>query len=209
MVIDRRRRLMTALVCSGALASPALAFDRVAQKKRYGVWLQSLRADLNELRRRVPDGEEVTLEHVAEWCQRSVVPGSRFAQNLAQLVTQARAQSNVPGRRHRGTLDVTLLTFRSAIPAGQGGMFPEPQDSGFSDGTLRVWYMHIHDHGHLAGYFKDPSHFDPYRLPPDGQLQRKAYPFLLFEDQPDRLRLGGVSAEWHGAVTRIFDIQFT
>ncbi|WZB73623.1 hypothetical protein WJ972_19455 [Achromobacter insuavis] len=41
---------------------------------------------------------------------------------------------------------------------------------------LRAWYLHIDGGGQLERHFNDPDAYKPYRLPPDGKLERDATP---------------------------------
>jgi hypothetical protein len=189
----------------------ARAFDRVAAGERYRRWHDAFRADVRRVIGLVPRDEEITAEHVEKICERSVVPGSRTPENFAVWLNQQRQQDRFPrtSASRLGFLRVVDLMLEDSIPAGQGGLFPEPAGSAFPDKTLTVWYMHVHGGELLDSYFANPERFKPYRLPPEGTLARKAFPFLLFEDSGSSLRLGGFSAEWMGAVERMYSIQFT
>jgi hypothetical protein len=68
--------------------------------------------------------------------------------------------------------------------------------------------MHIHGGDRLQRYFEDERAFKPYHLPPDGQLERNAYPFMMFEAKTGDLRFGGFGSEWFGAVQRLDNMQF-
>ncbi|MNR04455.1 hypothetical protein D3C85_1204190 [compost metagenome] len=92
--------------------------------------------------------------------------------------------------------------LESAIPAGQGGIYPETEAS-LKGPDLTVWYMHV-DVGDMTNtYLLSPQNFTPYRLPPAGTLERKAYPFLLMESREGALRLGGVSGELWGLIVHL------
>ncbi len=90
-----------------------------------------------------------------------------------------------------------MAVLDSAIPAGQGGLYPET-DAALNVADLTVWYLHV-DVGDMTNtYLLSGEHFTPYRLPPPGKLERNAYPFLLMDTRDDALRLGGISSELWG-----------
>lgn len=65
---------------------------------------------------------------------------------------------------------------------------------------LSVWYLHV-DVGDMTNtYLLSSGAFTPYRLPPAGTFERRAYPFLLMDTRDGALRLGGISAELWGLV---------
>lgn len=196
-----RRRLLLAGLTAAWWCPPARAFDRVAARDRYRDWLNRFHNDLTALANEVPKGAPATLADVERCCSGSVVPGSRGAHNVTEWYARALSEN-----RGGWVLRAFQLMERS-IPAGQGGLFPEAPQSGFPDRTLTVWYMHIHSGEALSPYFRNPQRFSPYRLPPDGQLERNAYPFLLFEDGAAGLRFGGAGKEWHGAVQFAYELQ--
>jgi hypothetical protein len=206
-----RRQLLLAGLAAPWLYTPAWAFDRVVAGERYRAWLAQFHADIATTSGKVPRGEPVTAADVERWCERSVAPGSRAVQNLAEWLTEARrdGMSRSGGEIvYHGPLRLALRLMTSSIPAGQGGLYPEVSPSKYPDRVLTVWYMHIHAGEHLAPYFENPKRFSPYRLPPDGQLARNAYPFLLFEDGPAGLRFGGFGQEWYGALQYAYNVQF-
>ena len=120
----------------------------------------------------------------------------------AQRAVSVRANRNA----HQGS--VALHLFDSALPAGYGGRFPESPGSGFPSDKYSVWYMHISKGAALQSYFDDKQKFPSFALPPDGKLVRNAYPFLLFEDSNESLRIAGIGAEWMGAVVQLYNEQF-
>jgi hypothetical protein len=201
-----RRELLLTQACGVALAlvsSRVHAFQRAAALDRYSHWLSQLGADLKQVANQVQDDQPITADDIGQWCVKSIVPGSRSAINFAEWLDLAHRFRN---RRSRG--EIFLLEhaqimdlFASSIPAGVGGLYPESPNSNFPDRTLTVWYMHIHGGNELQQYFDSKHYFKPYHLPRDGELERAAYPFLLFEDTGSTLRLGGMGAEWYGAAT--------
>ena len=190
-------------------AAPGWAFDRVKEGERYRQWYAQFQKDIEALREHVPSGQPISNAEVERWCANSLVPGSRAIDNVRGWVSGGGGVSAAGGGIVIvGPTRIVISLLESSMPAGQGGWYPEKEGSPFPDKTLRVWYMHIPGTSILQTYFDEKSNFDPYRLPPDGVLERKAYPFLLFEDKGGRLRFGGVSQEWFGAVQYLHNIQF-
>ncbi len=194
-------------VCVSALAQAS--FDRARQGERYRAWLAQFETDLRIYRAALAKGQAQSADEVAEIFKRSVVPGSRAHNNVQQMFGSQRPDYSTSGEIvfiGEGRLLLNLL--HKSIPAGDGGAFPEAAGSAFPTG-LSVWYMHVDAGDELEeDYFASPEYFEPYRLPPHGVLARKAYPFLLFEDGPDRLRLGGFSAEYWRILEIVWNSQF-
>jgi hypothetical protein len=69
--------------------------------------------------------------------------------------------------------------------------------------------MHVGGRDALQAYFNDKTHFPMYQLPPNGTLRRHAYPFLLFDESGDAVRLAGFGAEWMGAVIHLQRKQYS
>lgn len=173
----------------------------------------TFRDEVQALLKGVPADRPIEPSDVAKWCARSIVPDSRAAIHLAEIAgsarSQARSRSGSGGEIVIfGPLKLLDGLLESSIPSGLGGAYPEAPGSRFADRVLTVWYMHIDDGGLLTPYFENPAAFRPYRLPPDGRLERNAYPFLLFEDAGATLRLGGLGSEWFGALTQLNQLQF-
>lgn len=212
MALSLLRHCMSLCLLSlWACAAMAQDFDRVAAGTQYRSWLQQFHTDLQATLREVPRDEDITIAQVNRWCAGSVVPGSRAAGNVVQWLNASRqhGERTVSGEIvYRGPMTVLLHLFRSSIPAGEGGLYPEPEGSPYPDGQLSVWYMHIHSGDLLQDYFDHPKRFAPYRLPPAGVLERNAYPFLLFQLHEGRLRFGGVGQEWWGAFETLYNKQF-
>lgn len=204
------RRLLAGLLCCALLmgAAPVSAFDRVKEGERYRQWYAQLQKDIESLLAHVPSGAPLTNEDIERWCANSLVPGSRAIHNLRDWLSGGAGISRAGGGiAIVGPTTILISLLESSIPAGQGGLFPEKEGSGFPDKTLTVWYMHIPGNSVLQPYFDDARNFKPYRLPAEGVLERNAFPFLLFEDKGGRLRFGGVSQEWFGAVQYLHGIQ--
>lgn len=199
--------LLLQMVCLPALAEAS--FDRAKQGERYRAWLAQFETDLKIYRAALADGKAQSADDVADIFRRSVVPGSRAHNNAQQIFGSQRPDYSTSGEIvFVGEARVLLNLLHRSVPAGYGGVFPEAAGSAFPSG-LSVWYMHVDGGDELEqDYFASPKYFEPYRLPPHGVLVRKAYPFLLFEDAPDRLRLGGFSAEYWRILEIVWNIQF-
>lgn len=205
--LNRRQWLLSA-ASMVLLNGQAFAFNRVQAGERYRRWLQQLKEDIGVLATQLPPDEPVLVEYVDTWCSKSIVPGSRAAQNFSEWINLSwlEGERRVSGEiAFFGRLSVAMHLLEASIPAGEGGLFPEPELSPYPDRALSVWYMHIDAGGLLDRYFDTLT---PHRLPPAGTLERNVYPFLLFEDRGAALRLGGVSREWFGAMQSAYDLQF-
>lgn len=195
------RRRLTAWLCLGLLnlllAGNAWTqdFDRAAQQQRYRAWLAVFKQDMDRLAstRRPLSEDELDAMFAG-----SVVPGSRGAAFIRQTFTQrANGAAYVP---RPGPRPVFMAVLDSAIPAGQGGRYPE-DDPALDATPLTVWYLHV-DVGDMTNtYLLSEKHFTPYRLPAPGTLARNAYPFVLMDLQGATPRLGGISAELWGLIT--------
>lgn len=191
---------------------PALAqtsFDRAKQGERYRAWLAQFETDLKAYRIALAQGKAQSAEEVADIFRRSIVPGSRAHNNAHQIFGSQRSDYSSSGEIvFVGQGRVLLNLLHESLPAGYGGAFPEAVDSPFPAG-LAVWYMHVGAGDELEEeYFASPKYFEPYRLPPYGVLMRKAYPFLLFEDNSERLRLGGFGVEYWRILEIVWNKQF-
>lgn len=182
------------LACLWAGNAIAQDFNRAAELKRYRAWLHDFTQDLDTLAATRGPLSDAQLDTMFA---RTVVPGSRGASFLRQTFTQRDSDGTYVGRTAARTVFMGVLD--SGIPAGQGGLYPEP-DPALDVAPLTVWYLHV-DVGDMTNtYLLSPEHFTPYRLPPPGKLERNAYPFLLMDTRHDALRLGGVSSELWGLI---------
>ncbi|MCW3152411.1 hypothetical protein N8H69_07700 [Achromobacter spanius] len=177
-------------------------FNRAAELVRYRAWLKDFTQDLDRLsatRRPLSDAQ------LDEMFARTVVPGSRAAGFIRQSF--ARRAKDGSYISQTGPRRVFLGVLESGIPAGQGGLYPET-DPALDVGDLTVWYLHV-DVGDMTNtYLLSPDHFTPYRLPPPGKLERKAYPFLLMQTDQGALRLGGVSSELWGLIVYLHNAAY-
>ncbi|MFD4839734.1 hypothetical protein ACFWP0_19675 [Achromobacter sp. NPDC058515] len=191
------RRWLAAWLCLGCLlAGSAMAhgFNRAAELQRYRAWLKDFTQDMDTLS---ATRRPVSAEQLDAMFARTVVPGSRAAGFIRGAFTQRVADGAYFPQY--GPRPVFMGVLESAIPAGQGGIYPETE-AALQGQDLAVWYMHV-DVGDMANtYLLSPENFTPYRLPPAGTLERKAYPFLLMESREGALRLGGVSSELWGLI---------
>lgn len=196
------RGWLTSLACLAlglglllAGTAQAQGFDRAAELQRYRAWLQRFTQDLDTL---ASHRAALTAPQLDALFARSVVPGSRASAFIRQAFTQpAGEHAYVPAHGPRA---VVMAVFNSAIPAGEGGRYPET-DAGLQGLDLTVWYLHV-DVGDMTNtYLESPANFSPYRLPPAGKLERNAFPFVLMETRGDALRLGGVSRELAGLIS--------
>ena len=173
----------------------AQGFDRAAELQRYRAWMQRFTQDMDTLAAtRTP----LTDPQLDALFARSVVPGSRASAFIRQAFTRpAGDHAYLPVH---GAQTVVMAVLNSAIPAGQGGLYPET-DASLQGPDLTVWYLHV-DVGDMTNtYLESPANFSPYRLPPAGKLERNAFPFVLMDTRGDTLRLGGVSRELAGLMT--------
>jgi hypothetical protein len=177
-------------------------FNRAAELARYRSWLKDFTQDLDRLsatRRPLSDAQ------LDEMFARTVVPGSRAAGFIRQ--TFARRGTDGTYTAQTGPRRVLLGVLNSGIPAGQGGRYPET-DPALDVADLTVWYLHV-DVGDMTNtYLLSGEHFTPYRLPPPGKLERKAYPFLLMQTDHGALRLGGVSSELWGLIVYLHNAAY-
>ena len=199
---------------SAAFALPCAAAPTralVGANERYRLWLVQLHADLAQLVAQTKGSRHISEGQIEKFCSKSIVPHSRGAHLLSELLSGA-AERRQQGRargHYAGPEMLTLQLLDLSVPAGYGGLFPEPAGSRFPSNRYSVWYMHLSAGDMLETYFEDKSLFSPYALPPDGQLRRKSFPFLLFETIGSTLRLAGASDEWFGAVNYLIQKQYS
>ena len=191
------RLALAAILCLGLLfaaCASAQGFDRAAELKRYRAWYTVFSEDMDRLAAASGPLTEAQFDALFET---SVVPGSRAAGFLRE--TFARRTGDGTYRPRYGPRPVFMGVLASGIPAGQGGRYRE-SDAAFQGKDLSVWYLHV-DVGDMTNtYLLSSGAFTPYRLPPAGTFERRAYPFLLMDTRDGALRLGGVSAELWGLV---------
>jgi hypothetical protein len=193
---QRRARILRGamiLLCSLLLAPTAQAFDRQAETQRYRQWVKDFEHDLTQLAA-VRDPSDADIERLFA---NTVVPSSRAVAFVRQLAAQPGGSAS-GGIAFRGAARLTIGVLRQAVVAGDGGPYIDTPP-GKPPLTLRAWYLHIDGGGRLERLFNDPERLKPYHLPPDGTLERDAYPFLVFDDGP-RLRLGAITREFWDVV---------
>lgn len=190
---------LIALYASAVLAEP---FDRQLENQRYQQWLQAFRQDLQALRQS-PDAANADIDKLFA---KTLVPGSRATQLVRSLAKEPGGSTH--GEIHFvGIQRVFMAALAQSVVAGDGGVYPDTHDT-YKSQALRVRYMHVDGGGRLERYFNNPEIFNPYRLPDPGVYERDAYPFLLFEDGPGGLRLGGVSKEFWDLVKFMDSLQY-
>lgn len=187
------------------------AFDRAAAGAAYEQWFEHFIADVGHLRNALIDNPDLTPEDVDRICAASIAPHSRMSAFILDLAQNSVRQGDVHSGGEIvsfGPLYLLQYFLAESLPAGDGGLWPEPDAKQFPTTDVRVLYVHINGGSILAGHLNNPDYFAPYHLPPDGVLQRKAYPFLLFQNQQGRLRLAGLGQEYWGALNYLYSIQF-
>lgn len=155
-MLSRREVLLASAVF--ALPFTASAVDRFAgANERYRRWLAQLRIDLESIFARGLSEEEFTEALMEKFFAKSVVPNSRASGTLRAWLAEDAKQGADKRRRRRipsfGSLAIEL--FGHCVPAGYGGLFPEPSGSAFSSNRAEVWYMHIDGGDMLQPYFDD------------------------------------------------------
>lgn len=193
---------LLAVITLHAGASHAQAFDREQENLRYQQWLQDFRQDFQTLRQS-PDPAAADVDALFA---NTLVPGSRATQLVRELA-KAKGGSTSGEIHFVGIARVFMAALSDSVVAGDGGLFQDSLPK-YQSQTLRVRYMHVDGGGRLERYFNNPEVFTPYRLPPPGVVERNAYPFLLFEDKPGKLRLGGVSKEFWDLVKFMDALQY-
>ncbi|XYJ11490.1 hypothetical protein ACSUZJ_05750 [Telluria sp. B2] len=205
----RRDFLLTGAMFAVAGTS-SWEFDSDSALLRYRNWLARFKRDIAQLSAEVSGTAGVFEEQVRIICKSSIVPHSRATLMINDwLMGIADKPSGHRGvGRYVDLGSVVMLLLGDSVPAGFGGLFPEALRSRFPSHRYSVWYMHIAGPEALQAYFNDKAHFPNYQLPPNGTLKRHTYPFLLFEDAGNTLRLAGVGAEWMGAAVYLYRKQY-
>lgn len=203
------------LIINGAMlalsGTPVWGLNADSASLRYRSWLVQFRRDLAQLSKVVTDVIGASEEQVGMICKNSVAPHSRAVSMVSGWMKEGSEINNArrSARRYADWSSIALLLFEDSVPVGYGGLFPEAPGSRFPSGRFSVWYMHIGGPESLQAYFDDRAQFPNYKLPPNGTLKRHTYPFLLFEDTGNTLRLAGVGAEWMGAAVYLHRKQYS
>ena len=189
---------------------PALGSSSDSAAVRYRAWLEQFKRDIARLHAYVGSEGSVSEDQVGGMCGASIAPHSRAALMVSEWIADERDNGNGRRRstRYADLETVVLSLLELSIPAGLGGLFPEQHGSRFPSELFTVWYMHVRGPDALTSYFEDKSQFPQYALPPHGVLKRRAYPFILFEDSGNALRLAGIGAEWMGAAVHLYEKQY-
>lgn len=187
------------------------AFDRAAAGASYEAWFEQFIADVGRLRNALIDHPDLTPDDVDKICAASIASHSRMSAFVLDLAQNSVRHGDVHSGGEivsYGPLYLLQRVLADTIPAGDGGLWVEPEPKKYTASDVRVLYVHIHGDSLLAEYFSDSRNFAPYHLPPEGTLQRKAYPFLLFQNQQGKLRLAGLGQEYWGALDYLYSKQF-
>lgn len=205
----RRDFLLTGVTLAIA-GTPSWGFEAERTTLRYRNWLSRFQRDLVELGADLAVKPGVSDDRVGIICKSSIVPHSRAALMISEWLAEVadKRDDHRGARRYVGLDSVVMLLLEDSVPAGFGGLFPETSESRFPSNRFSVWYMHIGGPEALQAYFDDKAQFPNYQLPPNGTLKRHAYPFLLFEDAGNMLRLAGIGAEWMGAAVYLHRKQY-
>jgi len=136
----------------------------------------------------------------------SLAPSSRASLALAaSRVGQSQWDELVPRGAHierRQLTDAVIDALLRAVPAGQGGRYPE--QSAKLPQCTRVWYLKLTDIEAAVRAYEGQLPLpwaNNFRVPAAGGFARNAYPFATFTETPDgQLRLAGISRELVEAV---------
>ena len=210
------------------LAAHGAPLDRLAARDQYRDWYARFLTDMRSLESlsRDPDQlgpvsakqdnsfaaqlyprRDIAIETINRVFTQSVVPDSRAAnliQGFAQRPEMFRGSQTDPPLVGEGMVMMNLL--QHALPAGYGGAYRNDKPIPADEGSF-VWYMHLPSGEGTASIFEDGKLFTPYHLPPDGVLERKAYPFLLFREKQGKLYLAGISQELLSVISAMWATQ--
>lgn len=189
------------------LAQSAMAFDRGMAGEEYRQWLRVFLNDTRTLRDALARNPHLEIDEIDRICIASLAPHSRMTFILRDVLVGTAQSGDAPNHREISLiLNMFGRILEYSIPSGDGGLWKEPQVDKFSMQDARVMYMHVQ---------VDEDNFTPsrgfldYHLPPDGVLERKVYPFLLFQWHEGRLRLAGVGQEYWGLMEHLMGVGFS
>lgn len=208
--MKKRRDLLMFCAAIAITGKPAWGVSAASNALRYRNWITKFQRGLLQLKLIVAQKGEISEEEVGIIFQGSIVPHSRAALMVSQWTVEAGEKRD----RRRGARvyadigTITVMLLEHSVPAGYGGLFKESRGSSFPSNQYSVWYMHIGGYDVLQAYFGDKTQFPNYTLPPQGTLRRHAYPFLLFEETGESLRLAGIGSEWMGAAIYLHQKQY-
>lgn len=228
LMLDRKCRLLLFLSLMFAVAAQGAPLDRLVARDQYRDWYARFLADMRSLEAlsREPDQlgpvsaqqdetfaaqlyprRDIAIETVNRVFTQSVVPDSRAAnliQGFARRPEMFQGSRTDPPLAGEGMIMMHLLQY--ALPAGYGGAYRNDKPIPADEGSF-VWYMHLPSGEGTSSVFEDGKLFAPYHLPPDGVLERKAYPFLLFREKQGKLYLAGVSQELLSVISAMWTQQ--
>jgi hypothetical protein len=202
-----RRNVLLTGAAFAMVGTPTWGFDADSAPLRYRNWVTRFRHDIEMLRAGVAGTAGASEEQVGINCSSSIVPHSRATLMVSEWLTDLAHKRDAS--RYAGLSFIAILLLEDSVPAGYGGLFQEAPEIRFPSGRFSVWYMHVGGPDALQAYFDDKTQFPHYELPATGTLKRHAYPFLLFEDTGNALRLAGISAEWMGAAIYLQRKQYS
>ncbi len=188
--------------------SPGIeSFDKAAAKARYDHWYKMFLADMRVLAKEVRNGESPDISRVNQIFSHSVVPDSHMTM---LLVAQAKDPRTFETSRTdppvMGWAPIMLALLDNASPAGQGGPYHRKDMLPSDEGSF-VWYIEVHSDSSISGVFQDRQIFKSYHLPPNGVLERNAYPFINFREKDGAIYCTGFSGELVNLVSTVSRMQ--
>lgn len=204
--------VLLALCCVPAqahdLKSPTVGqFDATAARLRYDNWYHRFLANIRTLAQETRAGTAPSQSRINDIFSDSVVPDSRMAMLLALLAKQPEnfgaSRTDPPVM---GWASIMMVLLDHALPAGQGGPYTR-DDMIPADKGAFVWYMTLHTDSSISDVFKNPNIFASYHLPPDGVLERRAYPFITFREEHGKLYCTSISMELYQVVSAVRQLQ--
>ena len=169
-------------------------WDERAASKKYASWVK----DWAKLWRPVLRGDPLSNDD--RWAA-LVAPQSRAFYTLVQLRQDEESVVRSLGVTVKGPPKATLVRhfvdwMLKARPVRFGGIYPE-SDARMAGLCAEIWYVQLPGvEARLASPGMRTPLPEPYVLPPEGTLQRGAYPFLTFQQDPKGLQLAGISREF-------------
>lgn len=181
----------------------AMPWSQAQARRDYARWLAAWLPTW----RSVLQGRQPSKAASEGWRQHQADP-SRAMSTLSAVTSRPEALLSDIGfdaqRNPKVALGDALIKWISrAEPAGDGGIYPEPEVE-FASQCAQVWYVRWPELDKLMRG-RPAKAGQPFALglgmPPAGTLERQAYPFLTFSRGADRgLQLSGVSREFLQAV---------
>jgi hypothetical protein len=175
-------------------AKPPATWSQADTDRDYAQWVGAWARHWSKwLRGEQPDPQNEGLPLVR--------PSSRAMSTLSSLVQDEesliRALGLDPKKAPKGRyVDHLVKWLKAAKPEASGGIYPDPLAS--KDGACdEVWYVSMPGlKDKLAKSNRGFPLMSGYHLPPSGQFERNAYPFLTFQRTSKGLALAGISREF-------------